>query len=64
MKALFTALDDAPEDGIAYANRFMARYGGAALPGDPSYNLSMPITRLTQDLQAQQPALDQRGTEL
>jgi len=35
MKAFFKALDDAPEDEVAYANRFMARYADDALLARP-----------------------------
>lgn len=31
MKAFFKALDDAPDDEVAYANRFMGRYSDEAL---------------------------------
>jgi len=31
IKAFFMALDDAPDDGVAYANRFMDRYTDEAL---------------------------------
>lgn len=35
MKAFFKALDDAPEDQVAYANRFMAQYADEALQVSP-----------------------------
>jgi hypothetical protein len=49
------------EDGTAYASRFQARYAGTALPGERSYNLCMPITRLDRGLHAQQPNLKPSG---
>ena len=50
------------EEGTAYAYRFQARYAGTALPGEPSYNLCMPITSLDRGLHAQQPNLKPSGS--
>jgi hypothetical protein len=50
------------EEGTAYAYRFRARYAGTALPGERSYNLCMPITRLDRGLHAQQPNLKPSGS--